>query len=98
LREIQLWGDEGSLDQAFDDIRQLAAGCRFNDCQHQTEPSCAVRRALDDGRLAPERFASYHKLRRELRALAVRSDVRLRQEESRKWRAIHKAVRHRARP
>lgn len=97
LREVQLWADEGSLDQAFDDIRQLAAGCRFNDCRHQTEPGCAVRQALDDGRLAPERFAGYRKLERELRSLAIRADARLRQEEGRKWRAIYKAARQRAR-
>jgi ribosome biogenesis GTPase len=97
LREVQLWADEGSLDQAFDDIRQLAGGCRFNDCRHDTEPGCGVRLALDDRRLAPERFAGYRKLERELRSLAVRADARLRQEEGRKWRALNKAARQRAR-
>jgi ribosome biogenesis GTPase len=98
LRELQLWADQQSLDEVFDDVRQLATRCRFNNCRHQEEPDCAVRQALDDGSLAPERFAGYRKLEREVRSLAVRADSRLRQEESKKWRAINRAGRQRARP
>ncbi len=98
LRELQLWADQESLDQVFDDVRQLATRCRFNDCRHEAEPDCAVRQALADGSLAPERFAGYRKLEREVRSLAVRADHRLRLEESKKWRAINRAGRQRARP
>jgi ribosome biogenesis GTPase len=98
LRELQLWADQESLDQVFDDVRQLATRCRFNDCRHDAEPDCAVQQALHDGSLAPERFAGYRKLEREVRSLAVRADSRLRLEESKKWRAINRAGRQRARP
>ncbi len=98
LRELQLWADQESLDQVFDDVRQLATRCRFNDCRHEAEPDCAVTQALADGSLAPERFAGYRKLEREVRSLAVRADHRLRLEESKKWRAINRAGRQRARP
>jgi hypothetical protein len=57
-----------------------------------------VQQALHDGSLAPERFAGYRKLEREVRSLAVRADSRLRLEESKKWRAINRAGRQRARP
>jgi ribosome biogenesis GTPase / thiamine phosphate phosphatase len=70
MRELQLWASEGSVDQAFEDIDSLAAGCRFSDCQHDAEPGCAVQSALDDGTLAPERFESWAQLRAELRARA----------------------------
>jgi ribosome biogenesis GTPase / thiamine phosphate phosphatase len=98
LRELQLWGDGAALDQAFEDIARLAAGCRFRDCAHRSEPGCAVRGAVDRGELTAERLSSYRKLERELHALAVRSSVRLQQEERRKWHLIHKAARDRTRP
>jgi ribosome biogenesis GTPase / thiamine phosphate phosphatase len=50
------------VEAAFSDVVELAAGCRFNDCAHETEPDCAVRAALADGRLDPARFESWRKL------------------------------------
>jgi ribosome biogenesis GTPase len=96
IRELQLW-DGGGLDEAFADVEQLAAACRFNDCSHSTEPGCAVRSALASGALARERYASWQKLQRELRSIAVRADARLRSEEKRKWQQRARAGRSRAR-
>jgi ribosome biogenesis GTPase len=92
LREVQLWAGEDALGQVFAEIEALARDCRFTDCRHQEEPDCAVNAALGDGRLDPSRFASFRKLQRELRAVAVRADARLRIEERRKWRVIHRSV------
>ena len=86
MRELQLWADEEVLDTTFGEISELAGECRFNDCSHEHEPGCAVRRALGDGTLSQERFSSYRKLQREIRALELRKDARLRSEE-RKARA-----------
>jgi ribosome biogenesis GTPase len=66
LRELQLWEPESSLEGAFGELQSLAAACRFSDCRHDEEPGCAVRSALADGRLSPDRFASFQKLRAEL--------------------------------
>ena len=92
LREIQLWAGEDTLGQVFSDIEALAEGCRFRDCGHQDEPGCAVNAALSDGRLDPSRLANYRKLQRELRAIAVRADARLRIEERRLWKVINQSV------
>ena len=86
MRELQLWADEEVLDTTFGEISELAAKCRFSDCAHEQEPGCAVREALSNGTLATERFTSYRKLQRELRALEIRKDNRLRS-EARKERA-----------
>jgi ribosome biogenesis GTPase len=86
MRELQLWAGEEVLDTTFGEISELAAGCRFRDCAHEREPGCAIRRALGDGTLDQERWASYRKLQRELRALEIRKDARLRS-EARKERA-----------
>jgi ribosome biogenesis GTPase / thiamine phosphate phosphatase len=95
LREAQLWEGEDALAAVFDDIEELARRCRFNDCAHRTEPGCAIRGALDGGSLDAGRFESYRKLQRELRAIAARSDARLKADERRKWKQI--AVANRAR-
>ena len=56
IREVGLW-DAGP---AFEDVDELAAQCRFANCEHRTEPGCAVRAALD-----PERVEAWRKLQRE---------------------------------
>jgi len=98
LRELQLWQAGSGLGRAFADVEELAGACRFNDCRHAGEPGCAVAEAVSSGALTPGRLASYGKLQRELRALEVRRDERLRWEERRRWKIIHKAVRNRTRP
>jgi len=92
LREIQLWAGAEALTEVFLDIEQLALGCRFTDCRHESEPDCAVVAALEDGTLDASRFTSYRKLQRELRAIEVKADVRLQIEERRKWKLIHRSA------
>lgn len=53
------------LDAYFREIAPLVAECQFSDCTHQHEPGCAVRQAVDDGRVSPERYDSYLRLRDE---------------------------------
>ncbi|HYO58879.1 MAG TPA: ribosome small subunit-dependent GTPase A [Archangium sp.] len=62
MRELGLMESEEGLRTAFVDIEELAAGCRFSDCRHETEPGCAVQEAVRDGRLSPERPENYRKL------------------------------------
>ncbi|MGH2934629.1 MAG: ribosome small subunit-dependent GTPase A [Gaiellaceae bacterium] len=101
LRELQLWdgGSSGAVEAAFEDIEELARQCRFSDCSHNTEPDCAVKTALQTGELSSDRHRSWLKLQRELRAIAIRTDARLRREEKRKWqlrvRESQARVRHR---
>ncbi len=96
MRELQLWAGEESLDGTFEDVSALTGDCRFNDCAHESEPGCAIRAALADGSLPPERWESYRKLQRELRSLEVRRSKRLQSEERRRWRRVHKSMRKRA--
>jgi ribosome biogenesis GTPase len=78
MRELKLTGEE-DLDQGqFADIEALAQQCRFGDCTHQSEPGCAVRAALADGRLDHERWANYLKLRDELAAAADSLEAQMR--------------------
>jgi ribosome biogenesis GTPase len=91
LRELQVW--EGDVDNAFADIAELAATCRFSDCAHSSEPGCAVQAALASGALDEERWTSYVKLQRELRAIEARSSRRIQRELKSRWRARTREVR-----
>ena len=51
-------------DMGFAEVARLAPGCRFQDCQHMREPSCAVRSAAESGALRARRYESYRRLRR----------------------------------
>jgi ribosome biogenesis GTPase len=65
MRELAIAEVAGGVAQMFDDVETLAAQCRFSDCNHDTEPGCRVRQAIDAGELAEGRLLSYLKLRRE---------------------------------
>ncbi len=64
MREVGI--ESGDTGHSFADIESLAAECRFADCRHETEPGCAVKAALDDGRLDRARLDSYNKLKAEM--------------------------------
>lgn len=70
MRELQLWGIEEGIEDAFTDIKALALRCRFTDCGHTNEPGCAVRVALANGELLKQRFEQYLKLKAEKTASA----------------------------
>lgn len=57
--------EPGELDGYFREIAPLVADCQFSDCTHRHEPNCAVRAAVADGRVSPERYESYLRLREE---------------------------------
>jgi ribosome biogenesis GTPase len=72
MRELGVAEINSSIDAVFDDIDTLAAQCKFTDCNHETEPSCAVLRAIEKGELDSRRLSNYKKLLRE-NALATAS-------------------------
>jgi ribosome biogenesis GTPase / thiamine phosphate phosphatase len=63
-KSLALWDTEPEeLDGYFPELRELVQHCQFNDCTHTHEPGCAVRRAVDEGKIHPERYESYVRLR-----------------------------------
>lgn len=82
MRELQMAG--GDLEQSFADIEELADNCRFKDCQHESEPGCAIRDAIGKGSLSPERFVNYKKLQKELLYEQRRSSMTASQVEKQK--------------
>ncbi len=64
IKALSLWDTEPEeLDGYFPELSSLVAECQFNDCTHRSEPGCAVRKAVEEGRVNPERYQSYIRLR-----------------------------------
>lgn len=62
MRELQLTDVQDGIDAVFADVVALAEDCRFKDCQHETEPGCAVTAAINAGTLDPKRLQRWRKL------------------------------------
>lgn len=65
IRELRVAEIEHSIGTVFEDIELLAMQCQFADCNHVTEPGCAVLQAIEEKLLDSRRLANYQKLRRE---------------------------------
>lgn len=76
IRAVGLWVDPDAVTTTFADVDELAAQCRFNDCQHDDQPGCAVRAAVESGAVAEERLVAWRALGREAAAAARRSNAR----------------------
>ncbi|HEX9596039.1 MAG TPA: ribosome small subunit-dependent GTPase A [Anaerolineales bacterium] len=64
LKALALWNVQPEeLDGYFPEMRDLIAGCQFRDCAHLQEPGCAVRAAVEAGKIHASRYASYQLLR-----------------------------------
>jgi ribosome biogenesis GTPase len=97
MRELGLWSDDADADADtladFADVAELAAGCRFADCQHAREPGCAVRTAVETGEVSAERVASFVKLSSEQRDTGKRAESSRRDAERRAGKVGARALR-----
>jgi ribosome biogenesis GTPase len=65
--EVGLWGIvPRELAACFPEFRDLLDRCRFPDCSHTHEPGCAIQEAAEQGKVHPDRLASYRTLLTEL--------------------------------
>lgn len=88
MREIQLWEGKEGMSETFADVEELTLLCRFSDCKHDTEPGCAVKKAIDDGELTGERFNNYIKLQKEVKYFENKLDKRSQLEEKKRWKKL----------
>lgn len=95
IRAVGVWADAENLAATFTDVDELAAGCRFSDCAHDTEPGCAVRAAVEGGTLAPSRFAAWQSLAREIAAAERRADPQAEKRYGRRFARITKDAKKR---
>ena len=56
---LELLIDPVELSQAYHDFKDLSSLCKFRGCLHDSEPSCAVKQAVEDGMISKERYEHY---------------------------------------
>jgi ribosome biogenesis GTPase len=93
LRELQLWGATEGVEQAFSDIEELAAQCKYGNCGHTTEPGCAVQAAIAEGRLDESRLENQRKLEREQEFVRRKVDPEAQKQEKERVKVIHRGAR-----
>lgn len=93
MREVQLWTSEDGINGSFADIEQYAAACKFRDCNHNDEPGCEVRAAINAGFLDESRLTSYRKLQKELAYIDRKVDKKAQAEEKQRWKNMSKGLR-----
>lgn len=66
MREFSLWDiPQDEIIELFPEAEDYIGGCKFNNCTHTNEPHCAVRRAVEEGHIAQQRYRSYLHIRQE---------------------------------
>ena len=65
MRELHLFKSDTGLEKTFEDIVTLMSRCKFSNCQHESEPGCAVIAALKTGEILQTHFDNYKKLLKE---------------------------------
>lgn len=99
LRSLGLAADTDAVDATFPEIDELAAHCRFHDCNHETEPHCAVTGAVAAGRLDPAVLVAYRRLHHEAQSEARRAVEHERRKYERAFgKAAREALRLKGRP
>jgi len=92
MRELQLWTDDEGLSRTFPDVEEFIEQCRFRDCTHNSEPDCAVKRALEDGSMDGKRYQNYLKLQKELKHLSIRKDIKTQRQTNRNFAKMIRRV------
>lgn len=90
MRTLLPWEADEGMEIMFGDVEVIAKSCRFHDCTHGNEPGCAVREALESGKLEEKRWNSWLKLQKEMAHLEAKKEGKLRLKEKQWGRQIAK--------
>lgn len=90
MREMGVVAELASLDRTFPEIYETGLDCKFRGCTHEHEPSCAVKAAVEEGTIEPERYDSYVKLSREIAYNMTQTDAMSKFEHKRKIKSLTK--------
>ena len=63
VRDFGLWNmSEEDILNGFVELKPFVGHCKFSNCQHESEPDCAIQNALKDGKISEQRFTNYKKM------------------------------------
>ena len=67
MREVGITDSSDGFEMTFEEIFNLAQGCKYNDCTHNREDGCAVLAALENDELNPESYENFLRMEKERR-------------------------------
>ncbi|MBN3563957.1 small ribosomal subunit biogenesis GTPase RsgA [Aliamphritea spongicola] len=60
IREFALWHiEKDRIIEGFTEFAPFLGLCKFRDCQHEQEPHCAIKQAIEDQKISAQRVNSY---------------------------------------
>ena len=67
VRDFGIWDvDSERIIQGFREFHPFLGQCRFHNCQHDSEPGCAIKAAVDEGKIDARRLQSYHRMLKDI--------------------------------
>jgi len=90
LRELSMLCTGEGLKNAFADIEELAADCKYKTCTHTNEPGCAVQEAVKEGKIEERRLGNYQKLSKEIAYNLTKHDARFQNKRNKFWKNVSK--------
>ena len=67
MRELGMWEASESLGKVFTDVEQYFGKCKFTNCNHDSEPGCAIKSAIENGELTRGRWENYLQMENEVK-------------------------------
>lgn len=92
MRSLGMWDVSEGLNATFNDIVELTTKCKFKNCSHDTEPNCAIKEALESGKVSIDRWKSFLKLEKETRYAERKEDFNLQLKYKAETKALHKTI------
>jgi len=92
MRELGVMVSDEQAFEAFGELDELTARCRFSDCQHRNEPGCALRAALEAGQVSADRLQAFFKMRAEAAWVESQRDIRAQLESKNKARRLSRGL------
>jgi len=95
LREVQIFSEESSLSDTFQEITRRAQACKFSDCSHESETGCAIQSGLLNGEIREDEYQNYLKLLKEVQYTKRKMNRVTSSNDKKRWKSIHKNMRAR---
>ncbi len=83
---------EGEVVPGFDDIEEMATRCRFSDCQHSSEPGCAIMAAINDDKLQLDRLNSYRAIVHDRHRAGMKHNPKVRYEQRKAGKRLGRMI------
>ncbi|OGG15741.1 ribosome small subunit-dependent GTPase A [Candidatus Gottesmanbacteria bacterium RIFCSPHIGHO2_02_FULL_39_11] len=90
-REVGIADAIVGIENVFDEITYLSKKCKFSDCTHTNEPSCAILRAIEDKKLDENKYQNYIKLKKEAEYYQM-NELEKREKDRKFGRFVKKAL------